>query len=107
MDNVSQSTMSGMKKRVFKNVEVKSKTYVLANLMKHFMELQKLSLMLHVVPEVADFKSYIKGYVRPLEGIEDKHIFHFFLDSDKWVVFQYKESVTDEAVLPHAGPHRM
>jgi hypothetical protein len=89
------------------NVLRRSNTFVLADLMKHFMESQKLSFMPHVVQEVADFKSYIKGYVRPLEGIKDKHIFRFFVDSDGWPVFQYKESATDGVWLPRAGPHRM
>ena len=69
------------------NILRRSNTFVLDDLMKHFMESQKLSFMPHVVQEVADFKSYIKGYVRPLEGMKDMHIFCYFADSDGLPVF--------------------
>jgi hypothetical protein len=29
---------------------------------------------------VADFKSFVKSYALPLEGMKDMHIFRFFVD---------------------------
>jgi hypothetical protein len=73
----------------------KNNTFVLTDLMKYFMDSQKLRFMPHVVQEVADFKSFVKSYALPLEGMKDMYIFRFFVDRAGWPVFQYKASATD------------
>jgi hypothetical protein len=85
----------------------KNNTFVLADLMKHFMDSQKLRFMPHVMQEVADFKSFVKSYALPLEGMKDMHIFRFFIDRAGWPVFQYKASATDPDWLARGSPHRM
>jgi hypothetical protein len=85
----------------------KNNTFVLADLMKHFMDSQKLRFMPHVVQEVADFKSFVKSYALPLEGMKDMHIFRFFVDRAGWPVFQYKASAIDLDWLSRGSPHRM
>jgi hypothetical protein len=85
----------------------KNNTFVLTDLMKHFMDSQKLRFMPHVVQEVADFKSFVKSYALPLEGMKDMHIFRFFVDRAGWPVFQYKASATDPDWLLRGSPHRM
>jgi hypothetical protein len=85
----------------------KNNTFVLADLMKHFMDSQKLRFMPHVMQEVADFKSFVKSYALPLEGMKDMHIFRFFIDRAGWPVFQYKASATDPNWLPRGSLHRM
>jgi hypothetical protein len=85
----------------------KNNTFVLADLMKHFMDSQKLRFIPHVVQEVTDFKNFVKSYALPLEGMKDMHIFRFFVDRDGWPVFQYKASATDSDWLPRGSPHCM
>jgi hypothetical protein len=85
----------------------KKNTFVLADLMKYFMDSQKLRFMPHVVQEVADFKSFVKSYALPLEGMKDMHIFRFFIDRVGWLVFQYKAFATDPDWLPRGSPHHM
>jgi hypothetical protein len=58
----------------------KNNTFVLADFMKYFMDSQKLRFIPHVVQEVTDFKSFVKSYALPLEGMKDMHIFRFFVD---------------------------
>jgi hypothetical protein len=82
----------------------KNNTFVLADLMKYFMDSQKLHFMPHVVQELADFKSFVKSYALPLEGMKDMHIFRFFVDRARWPVFQYKASATNLDWLPQ-GHH--
>ena len=77
------------------NVLQKNNTFVLADLMKHFMDSQKLRFMPHVVQEVANFKSFVKSYALPLEGMKDMHIFQFFVDRAGWPAFQYKAFAID------------
>jgi hypothetical protein len=50
----------------------KNNTFVLSDLIKHFMDSQKLCFMPHVVQEVVDFKSFVKSYALPLEGMKDR-----------------------------------
>ena len=85
----------------------KNNTFVLANLIKHFMDSQKLCFMPHVVQEVADFKSYVKSFALPLEEMKDMHIFRFFVDHYRWPVFQCKASATNLDWLPQRSPHCM
>ena len=47
------------------------------------MESQFLSFILDLIQVVVDFTSIIKGYVEELVGLEDMHIFIFFLDNDE------------------------
>ena len=66
---------------------LKSKnTFVLADLMKAFMQSQDLSFMLEFIQEVADFKSFIHGYqssgATRLIGLGEMHLFKFYVDDD-------------------------
>jgi hypothetical protein len=85
----------------------KNNTFVLSDLIKHFMDSQKLCFMPHVVQEVVDFKSFVKSYALPLEGMKDIHIFRFFVDHTGWLVFQYKAFATDADWLPQGLPHHI
>ena len=82
--------------------------FVVANLMKVFLELQELSFMHEFIQEVADFKSFVKGYIRDgptkLIGLEDMHLFKFFVDDEGWPIILNKESVVDLHWLPHNKP---
>jgi len=82
-------------------------TFVLSDLMKTFMESQFLSFIPELIQEVADFKSFIKGYAQELVGLKEMHIFRFFLDNDDWPVFQYKKSALDPDWLPRSSSVRM
>jgi len=60
-------------------------TYVLADLMKAFMDSQKtVSFIPEFVQEVANFNSYLKDFhhdgVNKIVGLEDKHLFKFSLE---------------------------
>jgi hypothetical protein len=83
-------------------------TFVVADLMKSFMESQEMSFILEFVQEVADFKSFIQGYLcdGPLRliGLRDIHLFKFYVDEEGWPVIRYKESATDTTWLPHNKP---
>ena len=75
---------------------LKSKnTFVLANLMKAFMQSQELSFMPEFIQEVADFKSFIFGYQSSgaacLIGLGEMHLFKFYMDDDGWPVMRYKK----------------
>ena len=63
--------------KAFKN----KNTFVLADLMKAFMQSQDLSFMSEFIQEVADFKSFICGYQSSgaayLIGLREMHIFKF------------------------------
>lgn len=88
---------------------LKSKnTFVLADLMKSFMESQEMRFMPEFIQEVADFKSYISGYLcdgaTRLIGLGEMHLFKFYVDSDGWPVMKYKESATDEHWCPRNKP---
>ena len=54
-------------------------TYIVADLMMSFMKSQDLSFIPEFVQEVADFKSYVKGYIRDgedrISGLGDMHPF--------------------------------
>ena len=79
---------------------LKSKnTFVLADLMKAFMQSHDLSFMSKFIQEVADFKSFIHGYqssgVAHLIGLGEMHLFKFYVDDDGWPVMRYKKSTVD------------
>jgi hypothetical protein len=62
-------------------------TYVLADLMKAFMDSQKtVAFIPEVAQEVADFKKYVKDFhhdgVNALTGLGEMHIFKFFVEAD-------------------------
>ena len=68
-------------------------TFVLADLMKAFMQFQDLSFMAKFIQEVADFKSFIHGYQSSgavcLIGLGEMHLFKFYVDDDGWPVMRY------------------
>ena len=75
---------------------LKSKNmFVLADLMKAFMQSQDLSFMPEFIQEVADFKSFIHGYqssgATRLIGLGEMHLFKFYVDDDGWPVMRYKK----------------
>ena len=71
-------------------------TFVLADLMKIFMQSQELSFILEFIQEVVDFKSFICGYQNSgpirLIGLEEMYFFKFYVDSDGWPIMKYKKS---------------
>jgi hypothetical protein len=73
--------------------------YVLADLMKAFMDSQKLVVFIpELVQEVADFKSYMQDFhhdgTNKLSGLEKMHLFRFYVEEDGedrgWPVMLYK-----------------
>ena len=88
---------------------LKSKnTFVLADLMKAFMQSQDLSFMPEFIQEVADFKSFIHGYqssgATRLIGLGEMHLFKFYVDDDGWPVMRYKKSAIDAQWQPLNRP---
>nr|PNR58557.1 hypothetical protein PHYPA_005552 [Physcomitrium patens] len=86
--------------------------YVLADLMKAFMDSQKTTAFIpELVQEVADFKKFLVGYqhdgANRLIGLGDMHLFKFYVEEegeDKgWPVMRYKKRATDQSWLP-PGP---
>jgi hypothetical protein len=82
-------------------------TYVLADLMKAFMDSQKtVAFIPEVVQEVVDFKKYVKDFhhngVNALTGLSEMHIFKFFVEADGddrgWPVMRYKVPFSFDAV---------
>ena len=74
-------------------------TYVLADLMKAFMDFQKTTaFILEVVQEIADFKKFFHGYqhngVDKLIGLGEMHLFKFYVEekgNDRdWPVMRYR-----------------
>jgi hypothetical protein len=74
-------------------------TYVLADLMKAFMDLQKSAVFIpELVQEVADFKSYVRDFhhngTNKLSGLGKMHLFKFYVEEDGedrgWPVMRYK-----------------
>ena len=75
-------------------------TYVLADLMKAFMDSQKtIAFILEVLQEVANFKKFIHGYqlyhgANKLIGLGEMHPFKFYVvekgDNMDWLVIHYK-----------------
>ena len=84
---------------------LKSKnTFVVADLMKAFMESQELSFLSEFIQEVGDFKSFVKGYLcsgaSRLIGLGEMHLFRFYVESDRNPVMKYKISAVDSNWLP-------
>ena len=74
-------------------------TYVLADLMKAFMDLQKPVVFIpELVQEVANFKSYVQDFyhdgTNKLSGLGNMHLFKFYVKEDGedrgWPVMRYK-----------------
>ena len=88
---------------------LKSKNmFVLADLMKTFMQSQVLSFMPEFIQKVVEFKSFICGYqssgVAHLIGLGEMHLFKFYVDDDGWPVMRYKKSTIDAQWLPVNRP---
>ena len=90
-----------------KAVESKN-TFVLADLMKTFMQNLDLSFMPEFIQEVADFKSFIHNYqsifAARLIGLGEMHLFKFYVDNDGWPIMRYKKSIVDAQWLPFNRP---
>ena len=74
-------------------------TYVLVDLMKAFMDFQKMSaFILELVQEIANFKKFLHGYqhdgANKLIGLGEMHLFKFYIkekgDDIGWPVMRYK-----------------
>ena len=74
-------------------------TYVLADLMKAFMDSQKTTMFIpELVQEVANFKKFLHGYqhdgANKLIGLGEMHLFKFYVeekgDDMDWPVMRYK-----------------
>ena len=74
-------------------------TYVLANLMKAFVDSQKTTAFIpELVQEVADFKKFLHGYqndgANKLIGLGEMHLFKFYVEEKGydmgWPVMRYK-----------------
>ena len=62
-------------------------TYVLANLMKAFMDSQKtIAFILELVQEIANFKKFLQGYEHDgaikLIGLGEMHLFKFYIEEN-------------------------
>jgi hypothetical protein len=84
-------------------------TYVLADLMKTFMDLQKLAVFIpELVQEVADFKLYVQDFhhdgTNKLSGLGEMHLFKFFVEEDGedrgWPVIRYKVLPISSLLIP-------
>jgi hypothetical protein len=73
--------------------------YVLTDLMKAFMDLQKSIVFIsELVHEIADFKSYVRDFhhdgTNKLFGLGEMHLFKFYVEEDGgdrgWPVMRYK-----------------
>ena len=83
-------------------------TFVVADLMKAFMESQELSFMPKFIQEVGDFKSFVKDYQCSgsgrLIGLGEMHLFRFYVDNDGIPVMNFKRSAVDSQWLPSNKP---
>ena len=90
---------------------LKSKnTFIVADLMKAFMESQELSFLLEFIQEVGDFKSFVKGFLcsgtSHIIGLGEMHLFKFYVDGDGVPVMKFKKSAVDSKWLPIGMPSR-
>ena len=88
---------------------LKSKnTFVVADLMKAFMESQELSFLPEFIQEVGDFKSFVKGFLcsgtSHIIGLGEMHLFKFYVDGDGVPVMKFKKSAVDSKWLPTDMP---
>ena len=85
-------------------------TFVVADLMKAFMESQELSFLLEFIQELGDFKSFIKGFLCSgtayIIGLGEMHLFKFYVDVDGVPVMKYKKLAVDSNWLPSDRPSR-
>ena len=74
-------------------------TYVLADLMKAFMDSDKMTAFIpKLIQEVANFKKLIQGYqhdgANKLVGLGEMHLFKFYVEEKgkdmDWLVMRYK-----------------
>ena len=74
-------------------------TYVLADLMKAFMDSQKTTTFIpELVQEVTEFKKFMQGYeqdgANKLIGLGEMHLFKFYVEENGdgmgWPVMRYK-----------------
>ena len=74
-------------------------TYVLADLMKAFMDFQKMTAFIpELVQEIADFKKFLQGYehdsANKLIGLGEMHLFKFYVEENSndmgWPIMRYK-----------------
>jgi hypothetical protein len=76
-------------------------------LMKSYMELDKVSVIPHMIEEVPDFKKFIAPYIREGEGRLIGHSkgrqFRFYMGDNGWPLMQYKMSCTSLDWLPVEG----
>jgi hypothetical protein len=83
-------------------------TYIVADLMLAFMKSQELSFMPEFVQEVADFKTFVEGYLIDgadvLVGLGNMHLFKFYVDESGWPVMRFKEFAVDQHWLPRNKP---
>lgn len=65
-------------------------TYIVADLIRAFMESQNLSFMPEFIQEVVDFKSFVRGYIcdgpDKLTRLGEMHLFKFYVDEEGWPV---------------------
>ena len=78
-------------------------TFVVADLMKAFIESQELLFMLEFIQEVGDFKSFVKDYQcsgsARLIGLREMHLLRFYVDSDGIPIMNFKMSAVDSKWL--------
>jgi len=69
------------------------------DLIKTFMQSQKMLFMPEFVQEVPNFNSFIKDYQKSgmarLIGLGEVHLFKFYMDHNGVPVMRYKKSVVD------------
>jgi hypothetical protein len=72
-------------------------------LMKSFMDAEKQLVILHLIEEVPNFKSFVDGYLSgndTLQGHTNAQQFKFYKDAYGWPLMQYKLWCTDSEWLP-------
>jgi hypothetical protein len=76
--------------------------------MKAFMVSQKRPFILQLIWKIANFTTWVLGYLRggleSLVGHIDVHLFRFFVDLFGWPMMQYKVSPTNNVWSPTKGP---
>jgi len=76
-------------------------------LMKLYMDLDKIPVIPHMIEEVPDFKSFIKHFIRRgkqgLLGHSKGRQFRFYVADNGWPLMQYKMSCTSLEWLPAEG----
>ena len=78
----------------------------LSKLMKSFMNCEMHPIILHLIEEVPDFKTFVDGYLGTggifLEGHSFSQQLKFFMNFDGWLIMEYKDLCTNpECLRPH------